>query len=232
MRHHVLILLCITLVVFAASVAALTMSGPYTDAIVVAHEPDIVRVYEYVPVSISPQEAAQLQLPPGAQVTKLVLKKTISAYYSLKVEGKAIGDGQGWVGVQATGSLNSNPVTTLTPGSNIERIGWYFKITSFDRRETVRANAYGSFKTDTQTGSFTLTGTASAASSAGGTSTSVGARGVAVSGSSASSLSMPGTSITATESFNIRIRDDEPPVIQLPPGSGSGSGSGASSGFD
>ena len=149
MRRFVLTLLCIT-AIFASNVAAdISMSGPTVDAetsILYGHDSDIVKVYAYVETSSGSQ---------------LVLQEIKPAGYGLHVEATAEAEGNGWVGVRARGSLNSSPTTKLTPQTEIERVGWLW----FDGEETVTADTYGSFVTETETGSFTLTGKGLAAAS-------------------------------------------------------------------
>lgn len=195
MRRFVLILLCI-IAVFASSVAAdMSMTGPSVDAktsSLYGYGSDIVKVYAYVQTSSG---------------SKLVLQEIKPAGYGLHVEATADADGNGWIGVRGSGSLNSSPTKKLTAQTEIERVGWWI----FDGEETVTADCYGSFETETQTGSFILTGKGLAAASAGGNSMSFGAAGFQV-GSGSGSISIPGSFASATTSISIAIREEYPTV--------------------
>ncbi|MDE0327318.1 MAG: hypothetical protein OXN27_25605 [Candidatus Poribacteria bacterium] len=158
-----------------------------------------------------PEVTASATADPGrANVTS-----TESASYDLKVEAETETYGKGWVGVRASGSLDTG--FQLNPSISIERVRF---LLAFDELEFTTALARGTYTTYSS-GSRTLTGRGHAAVSAGGGSLSFsgGSFGVGV---GSGRISLDGSTITDTTSFTIGSSSSS--------GSGSGSSSGSSSG--
>ncbi|MDD9974962.1 MAG: hypothetical protein OXU27_13195, partial [Candidatus Poribacteria bacterium] len=161
-----------------------------------------------------PEVTASATADPGRANVVSSGTSTQSASYDLIVKAETEAYGKGWVGVRASGSLDTG--FQLNPSISIERVRF---LLVFPDMETTTAYARGTYTTSSS-GSRTLTGRGHAAVSAGGGSLSFsgGSFGVGV---GSGRISLDGSTITDTTSFTIGSSSSS--------GSGSGSGSGSSS---